>query len=66
MGIDVLGNIFVNDFDNHFIRIISPDGYVKTLISGSCRLDVRYDDLVLGDLKMKRVICLKNWIKTSG
>mgnify|MGYP003614003488 CR=1 FL=1 len=37
MGIDVLGNIFVNDFDNHFIWIISPDGYVKTLISGSCR-----------------------------
>lgn len=37
MGIDVLGNIFVNDFNNHFIRMITLDGYVNTLISGSCR-----------------------------
>ncbi|CAD8151053.1 unnamed protein product [Paramecium pentaurelia] len=44
MGIDVLGNIFVNDFNNHFIRMITLDGYVNTLISGSCRQDVRYQD----------------------
>ncbi|CAK62349.1 unnamed protein product (macronuclear) [Paramecium tetraurelia] len=66
MGIDVLGNIFVNDFNNHFIRMITLDGYVNTLISGSCRQDVRYQDIQFDKLNLKRVICLKTWIKTSG
>lgn len=37
MGIDVLGNIFVYDRGNHFIRMISPNGLVSTLINGACR-----------------------------
>jgi hypothetical protein len=36
-GIDVLGNLFVHDQGNNYMRIISPDGYVKTLLGGACR-----------------------------
>ena len=66
MGIDALGNIFVNDSGNNFIRMISPNGVVSTLINGSCRQDLRYPNQQYSDLTMKRVICLKKWIKVSG
>ena len=36
IGIDSYGNIYVYDSGNKYMRFISPDGYVKTLIQGAC------------------------------
>lgn len=39
---------------------------MKTLINGACREDTRYESLIFQSLVIRRVICLKAWIKTSG
>lgn len=41
MGIDLLGNIFVYDEGNKYIRMIDPNGTVITLLNGACQEDVR-------------------------
>ncbi len=36
LGIDQDGNLFVNDSGNKYMRMITPEGYVHTLINGAC------------------------------
>lgn len=43
MGIDVLGNLFIYDLGNRFMRKIDPKGVVTTLINGACREDKRFE-----------------------
>lgn len=47
MGIDVLGNLFIYDLGNRFMRKIDPAGLVYTLINGACREDLRFPALLL-------------------
>lgn len=37
LGLDESGIIFFYDEGNNYIRMIDVDGYIHTLIKGSCR-----------------------------
>ena len=67
IGIDSYGNIYVYDSGNKYMRLISPDGYVKTLIQGACfeyRLGPNMENIF--KYKNEYLLCFKNWIKNSG
>ena len=67
IGIDSYGNIYVYDSGNRYIRLISPDGYVHTLIHGAC-FDYKYGIYIENNYKYKNeyLLCFRNWIKNSG
>lgn len=66
MGIDSIGNLFVYDSGNKYMRLIQPDGIVYTLLNGACRQDIRFSPIFYQTLQIRKLICLKNWIKLSG
>ena len=47
LAIDVQGNLYVGDVQNHAIRIISPDGMVRTLAGGRKGYSDREGDLAM-------------------
>ena len=67
LGIDSYGNIYVLDSGNKYMRIISPDGYVRTLIQGAC-FEYKFGEDIENNFRYKNkyLLCLKKWIKNSG
>ena len=49
------------------MRIISPDGYVQTLIQGAC-FEYKFGINIENEYNYhtQYLICFKKWIKTSG
>ena len=67
IGIDSYGNLYVYDAGNRYIRLISPDGYVKTLIQGACFGYKLGEDIENNyNYKSQYLLCFRKWIKTSG
>jgi len=64
VGTDEAGNIFVMDSGNRYVRIIDPDGYMKTLINGAC-FETGKGKFVQ-NVNIPETICYKSWIKKSG
>lgn len=67
IGIDSYGNIYVYDSGNRYIRFISPDGYVHTLIHGAC-FEYKNGINIENDFnyKSEQLLCFRKWIKNSG
>ena len=67
IGIDSYGNIYVYDTGNNYMRYISPDGYVQTLIQGAC-FEYKFGINIENEYNYhtQYLICFKKWIKTSG
>lgn len=67
LGIDDDGNLYVYDSGNRYIRLITTDGYVTTLINGACfgynLMDSSPNSFSVNN---QYILCLKNWVKTSG
>lgn len=70
LGIDYDGNVFIMDSGNRYIRMVTPDGYMSTLINGACfdysleyKIDVKNNAFSYAETKL---ICFKDWKKTSG
>ena len=40
VGVDAEGVVFVLDAGNKYIRMITTDGYMRTLIQGACKEDL--------------------------
>jgi len=66
MGIDALGNIFVVDANNNYIRMIDTQGAVHTMLNGACRAAYNIQPEIMNGLNVTSVSCYRNWIKTSG
>ena len=67
IGIDKMGNLFVYDSGNNYMRMIYTNGTVYTLIQGAC-FEYKMEDNIVNDYGYKhiRLLCFKNWIKTYG
>ena len=67
IGIDSYGNIYVYDSGNRYMRYISPDGYVHTLIHGAC-LEYNLGEVVKNKYNYQntQLLCFRKWIKNSG
>ena len=67
IGIDSYGNIYVYDAGNKYMRYISPDGYVHTLIQGAC-FEYKLGINIENDYKYKTqyLLCFRKWIKKTG
>ena len=67
LGIDSVGNLYVYDAGNRYIRLISPEGYVKTLVQGAC-FEYKFGEDIKNSYNYKGqyLLCFKNWTKTSG
>jgi hypothetical protein len=67
IGIDSYGNIYVYDAGNKYMRYISPDGYVHTLIQGACfeyKLGINVENEF--NYITQNLLCFRKWIKRSG
>ena len=64
VGVDTLGNIFVMDSGNKYIRMISTKGRMYTLIQGACFATGRVRAVT--SIEIPEAICYRSWIKTSG
>ena len=67
IGVDTYGNLYVYDSGNRYMRIISPDGYVNTLINGAC-LEYKLGEPVKNKFNYQNIqlLCFRKWIKNSG
>jgi len=67
IGIDNLGNLYIYDSGNNYMRMIDYNGYVYTLIQGAC-FEYKMEDNIKNNYgyNHKRLLCFKNWIKTYG
>ena len=67
IGIDDIGNLYVYDAGNNYMRMIDTTGYVHTLIQGSCF------EYLMGEkpetpfnVNSVDLLCFRKWIKTEG
>ena len=67
LGIDDYGNLFVNDHGNNYMRLITTDGFVHTLINGAC-FEYKLMPLVQNEfgVQMQTMLCFKRWVKKDG
>ena len=67
IGIDNLGNLYVYDSGNNYMRMIDYNGNVSTFIQGAC-FEYKMEDNIKNNYgyNHKRLLCFKNWIKTYG
>ena len=67
IGIDSYGNIYVYDSGNRYMRYISPNGYVYTLIQGACfQYNLGIDIENIYNYKTQYLLCFRKWIKIYG
>jgi hypothetical protein len=67
LGIDDYGNLFVNDNGNNYMRMVTTDGHVHTLINGAC-FEYKLMPLLQNKFgrQMQTMLCFKKWIKKDG
>ncbi|CAI2372390.1 unnamed protein product [Moneuplotes crassus] len=67
VSLNAEGNIFVFDDGNNYVRMMDLTGIVYTLYQGACDLAYNeYPPEIPFDLKLKTLICYKDWKKVYG
>jgi len=67
IGIDEDGNVYVFDSGNKYMRMITPEGAVSTLVNGACFEYLMNEPLLNSfGVRPSYLLCYRKWIKTYG
>lgn len=67
VSVDSQGYVFIFDDGNNYVRMMDLNGDLYTLYQGACDItNLESPPVIPFDLKLKTLICYKNWIKTFG